>query len=707
MNNERDNGLMEDAAQVSQEIGEAAAEVAVETAAETAAEAAASDMAAETVPQTAIDADTDVRAGAEQAPALGKRKKKKEKEVVVAKRELTGIPFIIMTVICVFGVLYHLWVGALATQSALQMRSMHWAIMSSVAFLVYPMTKRTRTKVAFYDWILAAVTAAASLYLFFNWKAVAGRLGMSTTYETVLGVICILMILLLTSRVIGNVLVALCLLFLAYAFLGPYMPSALVHKGTTITSLVRILYISMDGIWSTPIAISASYVVLFVVFGAFLEQSGGGELFTDIAFSLVGKKSGGPARAAVVSSGLMGMISGAAVANVVTTGTFTIPLMKRTGYKPQVAGAVEACASTGGQFMPPVMGAAAFMIAENVGVPYIQVAFAAIIPAMLYYVYLYVMVGLEAQRQGIRPLEDDEIPDLKDAMRRRGHLLIPLVFLIGSLIIGYSVGKSVVISTIMVIVISYFKKETRLTPMKIIEAMRKGVINSIPIAVACAAAGIITGVISLTGIGLRFSSVLIGLSGGNMYAMLIMTMLAAIVLGMGLPTSAAYAILSVLTVSALTKVGVLPLSAHYFIFFFGCISTITPPVALSAYAGAGIAGADPMKTGWQAFSMGFIGYIVPFLAVFSPAIMLQGAWYEVLICTITDFSAVFALTYAWKGWLKGPLTIVERIVLLVSVVLNLYTGSYILNAVGMAIFVAAVIAFRKTSEHRRLTSAVA
>ena len=483
------------------------------------------------------------------------------------------------------------------------------------------------------------------------------------------------------------------------------MPSALVHKGTTLTSLVRILYITSDGIWGTPIAISVSYVVLFVVFGAFLEESGGGELFTDIAFSLVGKKSGGPARAAVVSSGLMGMISGAAVANVVTTGTFTIPLMKKTGYKPQVAGAVEACASTGGQFMPPVMGAAAFMIAQNVGSPYIKVAFAALLPALLYYVYLYIMVGLEAQKEGIRPLEDDEIPDLKDALKRRGHLLIPLVFLIGALVIGYSVGKSVVISTLMVIVVSFFKKETRLTLPKIINAMRKGVINSIPIAVACAAAGIITGVISLTGIGLRLSSVLIGFSGGNKYLMLLLTMLASIVLGMGLPTSAAYAILSVLTVPALTKIGIPALSAHYFIFFFGCISTITPPVALSAYAGAGIAQADPMKTGWNAFSMGFIGYIVPFLAVFSPAIMLAGSWYEVIICAVTDFSAVFALTYAWKGWLRGPLTVIERILLIVTAVANLYTGSYLINAIGMAGFIVLLLVLRKASEHRKTLAA--
>ncbi len=652
-----------------------------------------------TEPKSAEEAVSNEAAGAE-APAAT-RKKKREKEVVVQKRTLTGVPYIIMTVACVAGVLYHLWVGALATQSALQMRSMHWAIMAFVAFLIYPMTKRTKDRVPFYDWILAVIAAGVALYLFINWKAVAGRLGMSTSYETILGLICIITILLLTSRVIGNVLVGLCLVFLAYAFLGPYMPSALVHKGTTLTSLVRILYITSDGIWGTPIAISVSYVVLFVVFGAFLEESGGGELFTDIAFSLVGKKSGGPARAAVVSSGLMGMISGAAVANVVTTGTFTIPLMKKTGYKPQVAGAVEACASTGGQFMPPVMGAAAFMIAQNVGIPYIKVAFAALLPALLYYVYLYIMVGLEAQKEGIRPLEDDEIPYLKDALKRRGHLLIPLVFLIGALVIGYSVGKSVVISTLMVVVVSFFKKETRLTLPKIINAMRKGVINSIPIAVACAAAGIITGVISLTGIGLRLSSVLIGFSGGNKYLMLLLTMLASIVLGMGLPTSAAYAILSVLTVPALTKIGIPALSAHYFIFFFGCISTITPPVALSAYAGAGIAQADPMKTGWNAFSMGFIGYIVPFLAVFSPAIMLAGSWYEVIICAITDFSAVFALTYAWKGWLRGPLTVIERILLIVTAVANLYTGSYLVNAVGMAGFIVLLLVLRKASEHRK------
>lgn len=489
-------------------------------------------------------------------------------------------------------------------------------------------------------------------------------------------------------------LVIVSLVFLAYAFFGGHITGIFASRDFTLNQVVRTLFASTDGIFGMPIGVSASYVVLFILFGSFLQESGGGELFTDVAFGLVGRFRGGPAKAAVVSSCLFGMISGAAVANVVTTGTFTIPLMKKGGYKPHFAGAVEAVASCGGQFMPPIMGAAAFMIATNCDVPYGTVAISAIVPALLYYFYLYISLDAEAKKAGLDGIDPAELPSIKEALKKRGHMLIPLVVLIYLLVNGYSPGKSVFWSIVLLVVTAAVRKDTRMGWKAIVRAMKNGVYGAASVAIACACAGIISGVISLTGLGLRFSSILIQLSGGNLLIMLLLTMLAAIIMGMGLPTSAAYVILAVLTSPALIELGVTPLAAHFFIFFFACISTITPPVALSAYAGAGIAGADPMKTGWTAFRIGLAGYIVPFLAVYKPAIMLIGTPILPSVLDVTfSVIAVVSMTFAVSGILgKKLLPVYLRIAFgILSALIFLDTGNMVDLIATAGIAVLAVV----------------
>lgn len=589
---------------------------------------------------------------------------------IISKRNLEGAYLLIVTIIAVIGVAYQFYNAGFGAQSEIQLRSIHWAYISFLAFLVYPALPTSSQQPTVADCVLAVATFATGAYVFLTWRLIAARLGFPIDRDVVFGVITIILILELVRRVVGLPLVIMTGVFIAYAFLGPYMPALLAHKGATLQGLIRTLYISTDGIFGVPIGISASYVLLFIIFGAFLQESGGGKLFTDVAFGLVGKSTGGPAKAAVVSSGLMGMVSGAAVANVVTTGTFTIPLMKKTGYDPATAGAVEAVASSGGQIMPPVMGAAAFMIAEMVGVNYGVVAISAIAAAILYYVYLYICVHIEAEKAGLKGLPVEMLPSVRQALKERGHLMLPLITMIILISMGFSPGKTIFWNTLFVVVVSYASKDTRMGIKSIIKAIRTGALNSVPVAVACAAAGIITGVISLTGVGLRFSSILISLSHGQLLPMLLLTMVAAIVLGMGLPTSACYAILSVLTAPALIEIGVPPLAAHYFIFFFGCISTITPPVALSAYAAAGIAEADPMKTGVIAFKLGMVGFIIPYLAVYKPGLLLLDTAFNNFIYIALSLLAVVTLTYGVEGWRSNKkLSIVYRLLFLVPTIL--------------------------------------
>ena len=597
----------------------------------------------------------------------------------------------VVSAIAILGSLYHLYVAGFGAESEMSLRSIHWTLISVLVFMLFPLSKTGNRLARIVDWVFLLAALGTGLYVLFRYPDVAENAGFIETRDVVIGIIAVVVVLEASRRVVGLALSILASVFLAYSAFGQYLPGILGHKGFTANWIISVLYMGTDGIYGMPIGVSASYIVLFVLFGSFLQVSGGGRLFNDLAFALVGRRFGGPAKAAVVASGLMGMMSGSAAANVATVGTFTIPLMKRSGYSANSAAAVEACASTGGQFMPPVMGAAAFIIAQTLGISYGKVALSAAISAVLYYVYLYLNVDIVARKTHIERLRPEEIPSLKTTLKERGHLAAPLLVLIVMMMLGYSPGKAVLWSIVLLVAAAQTRKLTRINLAGLMKALEEGITGTIPIAAACAAAGIIGGVITASGLGLSFSSILISFAGKSTIALLLLTMTASIILGMGLPTTACYIILAVLTAPALTKMGISPLPAHFFIFFFGCISTITPPVALAAYAAAGIAKTNPMKAGYTAFMYGFIAFVIPFIGVYYPGLLLEGDLKSTVVATGFTLMLMAALVYAFQGHgLLRPLTILERLLFAAAAVLLFFQASWV-GLAGLVLFVALMV----------------
>ncbi len=566
--------------------------------------------------------------------------------------------------------LYQIYVGFFGYTSAMNLRAVHWMVISMVLFLLFPSRKKTIDKVTVFDWIWLAAAGACSGYILFNWLRIAENAGTTTTVDIVFGIIAILVVLEAARRSVGPVLAGVGTFFLLYGIFGHLIPGTMGHRQYTLQRIFAFLYTGTEGIYGTAIDVSAKYVAIFVLFGAMLEKFGGGELFVDIAYSLTGRKRGGPAKAAVVSSALMGCMSGSAVANVVTTGAFTIPLMKKNGYKAKVAGAVEAVASTGGQIMPPVMGAAAFLMAEMTGIQYKSIMIAAILPAILYFVGIFLMVDLEAKKENIPVAQAEDIKPLWGIIKARGFLLIPLVVLIFMIVKGYSAILAAACSIAAILLVDLiFGSDRKAIPRKFLEAIAKGMKGLITVAAACACSGIIVGIISLTGVGAKFSSLMLSVAGENILIALVMTMIASLILGCGLPTTAAYIVLSTLAVPALLKLGVSLIAAHLFVFYFGCISTITPPVALSAYAGAALAGANPNQVGFTAFKMGIVAFIVPFMFVFDKALLLDGTIFETIRVTITSLIGVYLIAVGVEGYFKGKCNWLQRILAFVGGIL--------------------------------------
>ncbi len=567
----------------------------------------------------------------------------------------------IITIALIILGLYQIYVGFFGYKSAMNLRGAHWLIISMSLFLIYPARKKSLEKVTVIDWIWVAAAFSCSGYILVNWLRIAQNAGMTTTTDVIFGVIAVLVVLEGARRSVGPVLAAVAAIFLAYAMFGHLIPGVLGHRQYTMQRIFSFLYTGTEGIYGTAIDVSAKYVALFVLFGAMLEKFGGGELFVDIAFSLTGKRRGGPAKAAVVSSALMGTMSGSAVANVVTTGAFTIPLMKKNGYKPRIAGAVEAVASTGGQIMPPVMGAAAFLMAEMTGMSYGSICIAAILPAILYFIAVFFMVDMEAKKEDIPIMTDQEVKPLGQILKKRGFLLLPLLLLIVMIVKGYSAILAAAYSIAAIVLIDLiFGSDRKAIPKKFVDAIAKGMKSLLTVAAACACAGIIVGVISLTGVGAKFSSMMLSVAGGNVLIALIMTMLASLILGCGLPTTAAYMVLATLAVPALQQIGVSLMAAHLFVFYFGSISTITPPVALSAYAGAALAGANPNKVGYTAFRFGIVAFIVPFMFVFDKALLLDGTIPVIIRVIITSLIGVYLIAAAVQGYFRSKINWIER-----------------------------------------------
>jgi TRAP transporter 4TM/12TM fusion protein len=535
-----------------------------------------------------------------------------------------------------------------------------------------------------------------------------------------------------TRRTVGPALPVTALVFLAYAFAGPILPGALQHRGFSLELVMDQLYLSTEGIFGIPLAVSATYVILFVLFGAFLEKSGTGQLFTDAATALTGHTAGGPGKVACVSSGLFGTISGSAVANVMVDGWLTIPLMKRAGFRPAFAGAVEAVASTGGQIMPPVMGAAAFVMAEFLGVSYITIAKHALIPALLYYLAVFVAIHLEARRTGLRGLPREELPSLPRVLGTRGHLFFPVLIILGVMLAGYTAPYAALWALWATAVLAAHPalalplgalvpfgawlagqmpiswaaaaaaaavlakglwREPRLAWRPLLQALADGARNSLAVAAACASAGIVIGVIALTGLGLKFTGLVLTTARDALVPALLLTMVAGIILGMGMPTTPAYIVQAALLIPALIKLGVVPIAAHLFVFYFAIISAITPPVAMAVYAAAGISGSNLWQTGLAAMRLGATGFIVPFMFVYGPSLLFLGDWVTVGVTLVSAAVGVTALAAGLHGYLVRPLYRWERGVLGVAALLLIKPG--LLTDLGGAALLAGVVAAQR------------
>ena len=561
--------------------------------------------------------------------------------------------------------LFQLYTGGLRLLPGQQQRAIHLGLALVLIFILFPVRKGmsgdSQGKWSWLNLVLAVSGLSVGGYLFSQYEQMSFRAGAPNNWDMVIGVVLIILVLEASRRVLGWSMVAVAVLFLGYAFIGDTLPMVIRHTGYSFERIVSAIALSSEGILGIALGVSASYVALFVIFGAFLERSGAGQFFINIALAGFGRMRGGPAKASIGASSLFGMISGSQVANVVSTGVLTIPLMKKSGYQPEFAGAVEAVASTGGMFLPPVMGATAFLIAEVLQVKYIDVAVAAALPAALYYLALYVMVDLRAARLGLKGVSGKELPNVRLLLKEQSHLFIPLMVLVISLfILKDSPTKAAFWSIISTPVACFLREKTRMNVKSIFTALERGARLTLVVASACATAGIIIGVINLSGLGLRLSGMLISLAGGNLLLLLLLTMIASLILGMGLPPVAAHIVLAVLAAPALITLNVDPMAAHLFVFFFGIISAITPPVALAAYAASGVANCSPTKTGFVAFRLALVAFIIPFQFVLGPTLILKGSLPDIVISTISAVVGVIALAISLEGYLKRNLSLVSR-----------------------------------------------
>ncbi len=601
--------------------------------------------------------------------------------MTVARSRATAL---IIAATSVFAGLFHMYAAGYSPFTALIQRPVHLALMATLGFLGVGVQRirreggaseeggpSTRELLAKWSgWIFAVLSIVVCGYLAFENQELVGRSGSPTTLDLVMGATAVLLVLELARRATGWGLIAICGMALIYALAGPFMPGFLAHRGYGPTRLIEHLYLSTEGIWGIPLGVSADFVYLFVLFGAVLDTAGGGALLIAIANRVAGRTRGGPAKTAAVASAFMGSLSGSAVANVVTTGSFTIPLMKRAGFRPFFAGAIEAAASTGGQLMPPVMGAGAFILATWTNIPYIDVAVAAIIPAILYYTAVLAAIHFRAGRMGIEPATDEQAEPILDRL----HLLLPLAIIVVLLGMGRSPMRAAFWGVASAFIMAVVRPSTRPTGPELREIMERAGRGAVQVAAACAAAGIVVGVASLTGIGLRMSELIITLSQGNLLGALVLTAMGSIVLGMGLPTTAAYVVLAALGAPALVQLGVPLLAAHMFIFYFGCISNVTPPVSLAAFAAAGISGSPPIKTAVFAAMLAGAGFIVPFMFVYGPELLMEGTFVGISLATVTAIVGVTSLAAAGVGYARKRLAPWERALALGAALLLVFPG---------------------------------
>ncbi|WP_339174890.1 TRAP transporter permease [Solibacillus sp. FSL R5-0691] len=579
-------------------------------------------------------------------------------------------------------------------------RTVHLGFALTFVFLLFPASRKlSKRTIPFYDYILAVIAIIVGSYWVINYDRLVQSLGQLQPMDFYIGILAVIIVLEGARRAVGLPITIIAGLFLLYAFYGPYMPDFMSHRGQSLDSIVNLMFFSTDGILGTPLAVSSTFIFAFLLFGAFLVKTGVGEYFNDLAIAIAGKLTGGPAKVAIFSSALQGTISGSSVANVVTSGSYTIPMMKRLGYNKNFAGAVEASASTGGQLMPPIMGAAAFLMVEFIGrgVTYWDIAKAAAIPAILYFTGIWIMTHFEAKRLGLRGLKDDEMPD-RSKVFKKIYLLIPIVLIIILMMSGVPVIHAALYGIISCIIVGFINPDVKFGFKEIIDGMVDGARSALAVAAATACAGIIVGVVVKTGLGLSLANSLVKLAGGSILLTLFFVMIASLILGMGAPTTANYVITSTIAAPAIIALLapdvaasaaplVIVLSAHFFVFYFGIIADITPPVALAAFAASGISGGDPIRTGVNSAKLAIAAFIIPYMIIFSPAmLMIDVTLWEVVWVVLSAIMGMIAIGAAIIGYWYRPVSWIERIILLAAGIAMIYPET-LTDTIGLIVFV--------------------
>lgn len=613
-----------------------------------------------------------------------------EKERELRTRKYIG-PFTkVITIITIIWSLFQLYVNSFGVLDAIRLRGWHIIFLILMTFLLYPAykkEKRERSLPTVFDLICLALGIGSFGYLLVNYNSYVLRGGYLLPIDYVVAGIGVLVVFEAARRVVGN-LAILALIFLIYNFIGPYIPGSFGHSGFSIKRVVEHMFWGSQGILGMGVGVSATYIFVFILFGAFLRISGFSNFINDVALTVAGRSAGGPAKVAVFASALMGMINGSALANVATTGTITIPLMKKTGYNSNFAAAVEAVASTGGQFTPPIMGAVGFLMAEFLGISYLKVMIASIIPAFLYYLTLIMAVHFEARKNGLKGIDKENIPRLIEVLKKQGHLSLPLITLLGLMILGYTPLYAAVFSIFATIIVSWFSKDTRMGLAKILEALEEGAKGAVGVGIACVIIGVIIGTVSLTGLGLTFGYQVLQFAGeGQIYLAGLLVMVMSIILGMGVPGIAAYVIVATVAAPVLIKAGTTPMAAHMFVLIYASLSNITPPVAMSSYVAAGIANSDQTKTSLVAVRLGLTGFLLPFFFLNNPLLLMQdGSTVRIIMAALSATLGVTCLASGLQGWLLTRTSWFERCLLVVAAFLTI-EPSVSLDLVGIIIFI--------------------
>jgi TRAP transporter 4TM/12TM fusion protein len=575
-----------------------------------------------------------------------------------------------VSIVAVVVSIVHIYMNSFSLMMTIKKNALHLALMLSLCFLLYPFGKKSpRNKFSVPDMVLAVLGLTVGLYIYFQYDAIIQRGLMATRLDLAFAVLAVLLTLEAARRSVGPTLPILAVVFIFYARFGQWFPGVFAHRGFSWERILTRMYMTDEGIFGVTLQVSASFVFMFILFGAFLDKTGTGKFFNDFALSFAGRMRGGPAQVAVLASGLMGTISGSSQANVATTGAFTIPLMKQVGYHPSFAGAVEAAASTGGILMPPIMGAAAFIMTSFLGVPYTRVMAAGLLPALFYYFSIFIMVHLEARKRGLKGLSADQLPDFKKTMKDGGHLLLPIVLILFLLIRGMTPLYSAFFGLLSTIGCSMLRKHTRISFRGILEAMDSGARTAVSVGTACAVVGFVVGVVSMTGLGQVIALNILKLSMNQLILALFFVMISAMVLGMGLCAVACYIITATVAAPALINMGVSPLAAHFFAFYFGTLSAVIPPVALTSYTAAGLAGANPTKVALQGLKLASAGLIIPYFFVYEPMLLMEGVVPGTMIATLlTLVVGIVCLGVFFEGYLLMEATLAERALFLIAAI---------------------------------------